>query len=318
MASFPRLLADIGGTHARFAWKAAPNAALTCIESHLCSDHAHPLAVIEHHLTTHELPSPRAMAIGIATAVTGDRIAMTNHHWSFDISSLKAALDLDRLVVLNDFAALAHAVTQLPAAALHAVGGGPGAGAARAVIGPGTGLGVAGLVQVPVERWIVIEGEGGHASLAAQTQDEWELIERLAERFGHVSAERVLSGPGLVALYQALCRVRGRPMRDLTAADVTAGADNDSLCAETVDTFLGFLGSVAGNVALTLGARSGVYIGGGIVPRLVRRLATSPFRRRFEAKGRFASYLAAIPVWVINSGFPAALIGADVALDQVG
>jgi len=315
---YPRLLADIGGTHARLAWKTAPDAALTCAESHLCADHAHPLAVIEHHLKTHALPAPRAMAIGIATAVTGDRVAMTNHHWSFGISSLRSELRLDRLVVLNDFAALAHALPHLPAAALHAVGGGPGSGSARAVIGPGTGLGVAGLVQADEGRWIVIEGEGGHATLAAQTREEWALIERLGEAFGHVSAERILSGPGLVALYRALCGVRALPARDLTAADVTGEADSDPLCADTVDIFLGFLGSVAGNVALTLGARSGVYIGGGIVPRLLRRLRTSPFRSRFEGKGRFASYLAPIPIWVINSGFPAALIGADAALDRLG
>ncbi|WP_267873672.1 glucokinase [Massilia sp. Se16.2.3] len=166
-------------------------------------------------------------------------------------------------------------------------------------MGPGTGLGVSGVVPAG-ERWIALTGEGGHASFAPCTRDEFLILERLQEQYGHVSAERLLSGAGLEAIHRVLAG------NELGAAAITGGAlSGDAACLRTVETFCGILGSVAGNVALTLGATGGMYIGGGIVPRLGTLFASSPFRRRFEDKGRLSTYLARIPTWVITEPYPA-------------
>jgi glucokinase len=267
------------------------------------------------------LPAPRDVAFGIATAVTGDAVRMTNHPWSFSIAALRDQLGVQRLRVLNDFEALAHAVPALGAADRHAVGGGASVpGAALAVIGPGTGLGVSGLVADGSGGWRVIVGEGGHVTLAAASAREASILGLMRERFGHVSAERALSGPGLVNLYEAICTLDGETAEALEPAGVMAravgegGVERDTQCAEALSTFASLLGNVAGNLALTLGARGGVFIGGGIVPRLGQRFAASPFRTRFEDKGRFRSYLEAIPTWVITAESPA-LLGAARALD---
>jgi glucokinase len=191
---------------------------------------------------------------------------------------------------------------------------------ALAVIGPGTGLGVSGLVADGRGGWRVIVGEGGHVTLPAATAREASLLAVLRERFGHVSAERALSGPGLVNLYDAACRLDGEAPEALLPAQVMARsepgtAEHSVQCEEALRVFAALLGTVAGNVALTLGARGGVFIGGGIVPRLGARFATLPFRARFEDKGRFRGYLEAIPTWVITAESPA-LLGAARALDS--
>ena len=245
---------------------------------------------------------------------------MTNHPWRFSIEALRHELDVQRLVVLNDFEALAHAVPALGKADLCRVG--PGSAVIdgnMAVIGPGTGLGVSGLVADGQGGWRVIVGEGGHVTLAAATSREASLLAVLRERYGHVSAERALSGPGLVNLYEAVCTLDGEAAESLDPADVmTRGLDGtDAQCQEAVTTFAALLGNVAGNLALTMGARGGVFVGGGIAPRLGARLATLPFRERFEAKGRFRGYLEATPTHIIVADAPA-LVGAARALDLAG
>lgn len=318
---FPRLLGDVGGTNARWAWQVAPGAPLTHVRSLRASEHATIADCIAAYLRQHDLPTPREVGFGIATAVTGDQVSMTNHAWSFSIDALRETLGTDRVRVLNDFEALAHAVPALGAGDLRPVGGGQAApDAALAVIGPGTGLGVSGLVPDGRGGWRVIVGEGGHATLAPTNAREDALLAVLRERFGHVSAERALSGPGLVNLYDAACALDGRapaalePSQVLERAFDHPGAPGQAQCAEAVTTFGALLGSVAGNLALTLGARGGVYIGGGIPPRLGERFAQLPFRARFEDKGRFRAYLEAIPTWVITAESPA-LLGAARALD---
>ena len=192
------------------------------------------------------------------------------------------------------------------------------ASAPMALIGPGTGLGVSGLVPDGQGGWLPLAGEGGHVSLAAQTDLEAQVIQQLARRYeGHVSAERVLSGPGLVALHQALAALRGMTADpDITPAHITQAAlqAHDPLSLQTLETFSAFLGTVAGDLALTLGARGGVYLGGGILPHWRGWLAQSPFRARFEAKGRYRDYMAAIPVWWIDAPTSPALLGAARAL----
>lgn len=318
---FPRLLGDVGGTNARWAWQAAPGQPLSNISTLPAREHASIGDCIAAYLKQHTLPRPRDVAFGIATAVSGDTVSMTNHPWSFSIDALRRSLGAARVRVLNDFEALAHAVPVLPAADLQAVGGGVAVpGAALAVIGPGTGLGVSGLVSDGGGGWRVIAGEGGHVTLAACTPRESSLLAVLRERFGHVSAERALSGPGLVNLYEAACVLDGEAPAGLDPAQVLmrsrpGTAEHDAQCEEAVKTFAALLGTVAGNLALTLGARGGVFIGGGIVPRLGERFATLPFRSRFDDKGRFRSYLEAVPVWVITAPAPA-LLGAARALDS--
>jgi glucokinase len=244
---------------------------------------------------------------------------MTNHHWKFSVNALREGLGVSRFLLLNDFTALALSLTLLPESQKRQVGSGTVTpNAAIGLIGPGTGLGVSGLFPVGYQnKWIPIAGEGGHVSLTATTAHEFAAIQQLQKRYGHVSAERVISGAGLVDLYHALCDLKDGQGREITTpAEVLERAHEvpASTANEAVDMFCGFLGSVAGDLALTLGARGGIYIGGGIVPRLGERFDASPFRERFEAKGRFKKYLQDIPTWVIHSPVSPALQGASQAL----
>ena len=314
---YPRLLGDVGGTHARFAWQADAASDPGDVAVERCADHATLAAAIQHYLQAHGRPAPRACAIGIANPVIGDAVRMTNHHWSFSIDALRRELGVERLLVLNDFQALALALPTLPSQCLRQVGGGAAqAGAACALIGPGTGLGVSGWVPHGGSG-VALTGEGGHVTLAATDDREAAVIAFLRTRFGHVSAERVLSGPGLLNLCHALCAIDGRPCGPLSPSDVIAQgrADAGSIAGAALQLFCGFLGNAAGNLALTLGATGGVYLGGGIVPRLGDAFDAARFRQRFEAKGRFADYLAAIPCFVIVADVSPALAGASRALD---
>lgn len=260
---------------------------------------------------------PASAGIGVAAVVAGDRVNMTNGSWSFSIAELERALGLERCLVINDFTALALSLTELRPSDLRPMGGAaPVRGAPMALLGPGTGLGVSGLLPGANNAWSALNGEGGHVTLAATSELEAEVLSLLRRRFGHVSAERVLSGPGLVNLHDALCRLAGVVAQPLAPAEVSAAAiaGTDPRCVEAARLFASFLGNVAGNLALTLGARGGVYIAGGVVPHLGPAFDASIFRRQFEDKGRFAAYLKPVPVWLITSAAPA-LIGASRALD---
>ena len=303
------LVADIGATNARFGL-VSPEKTLLQTRTLAIADHPTIAQAITTYLAEREaFPMPRQGALAIASAITGDRVAMTNHPWSFSISALKSQLGFDRLEVINDFAALALALPHLPPADRRPIGGGaPSAGAPLGVLGPGSGLGVSGLIPAGT-GWIPLAGEGGHATMAPATDRENAVLDRMRRHFDHVSAERVLSGPGLINLYNTLAALDGVPSRGYMAAQITdpeIGAA-DPVCAEATSLFCAMLGTMAGNLALTLGARGGIYIGGGIVPRLGQRFVQSPFRARFEAKGRFSEYLAVIPTWVVTHPLPAFL-----------
>ena len=318
-----RLLADIGGTNARFGWQAGPGAAIDHVRTLACADHASVEAAVRAYLQAVALAMPTVCAIGIATPITGDAVCMTNHDWAFSQRELRQRLGLQRLLVINDFTALALAVPVLAPRALRQVGrGAPVPGAAVGVIGPGTGLGVSGLLPRGdgSDVFVPLQGEGGHVTLAAETPREFAALSVLQRRHGHASAERVVSGQGLLGLCTALCELDGiATVPAATAADVTRHALNasDATCTEALQMFCGLLGSVAGNLALTLGAQGGVYLGGGIVPRLGLWFDGSPFRSRFEAKGRFRGYLAAIPTFVIDANEAPSLIGASRALESM-
>ncbi|MFQ5785178.1 MAG: glucokinase [Alphaproteobacteria bacterium] len=314
----PRLVADIGGTNARFALQrpgARPDppvvlrcAAFADLESAVRAALAH----AEPHAP------PRDAAFAVAAPVLGDDVVMTNHPWRFSRPALAEALGLARLVVINDFTAVAWALPHLATDEKRKLGGGKAAhGGALAVLGPGTGLGVSGLVPAD-GGWTALAGEGGHVDFAPGDAREAAILERLRRRFGRVSLERVLSGPGLENIYGALVEIAGAAQDDESpsAAEIgeRARAGGCPLARQTVEIFSAILGGAAGNLALTLGARGGVFVAGGIVPRLGSAFAVDAFRRRFEAKGRFADYLAAIPTWLVTAPHPA-LLGLARLLD---
>ena len=317
--AFPRLLGDIGGTNARFGWQSSLHAEVGNVQVLPCAEFDSLQSAVESYLNQQRLTVPPCASFGIASPVSGDTLSMTNHHWRFSIAELRAALGLQRLLFVNDFTALALAIPTLPASTLRSVGGGlADPTAAIGIIGPGTGLGVSGLL--PGSRpgsWIPVCGEGGHATLAATTAEEFAVISQLQKRYGHVSAERVLCGAGLVDLYHALGDVSGGHGHEVTVpAHVLSRAQDqsDARAIQTIEMFCAFLGNTAGDLALTLGARGGIYIGGGIVPRLGESFERSAFRQRFEQKGRYKSYLKQVPTMVIHSLVSPALQGAAQAL----
>ena len=314
--TYPRLVADIGGTNARFALEIAPQQ-FKFVEVLSCNDYNTLVDAVKEFLRRHDISAVRHAAVAIANPIVGDWVQMTNHHWAFSIETTRQALHLETLLFLNDFTAQALAITRTPSEELLQVGGlAPVEGAPKAVIGPGTGLGVSGLIPSPA-GYVPLAGEGGHTSFPPFDDTEMAVWQYAKQRYGHVSAERFLSGAGLVLIYEALAEREGARRQELTAAEISQRALSGSspLCRLTLDIFCAMLGTVSSNLALTLGARGGVYLCGGIVPRFIDYFRQSPFRNRFESKGRFDAYLAAIPVYVVLSKHPG-ISGAAVALDN--
>jgi glucokinase len=249
---------------------------------------------------------PKRAAIAVAAPITGDDVQMLNIAWRFSQRELRESLGLSRLQVCNDFAAVAWGLPHLGPGDLAKIGGGEATPRMTlATLGAGSGLGVAALVPA-TDGWAVMTGEGGHVSMPAQTPEEQTVIALLRERFGHCSAERVLSGPGLVNLYVALAELAGRGQPTVKPEDVTNLAkQGEPLARKTLAMFCAMLGTVAGDVYAA--ARTGCRgkVAGGIVPRVMDLFRKSEFRARFEAKGRYRSYLAAIPTHVITAPLPA-------------
>ncbi|OWQ88960.1 glucokinase [Roseateles aquatilis] len=321
-AGYPWLVADIGGSNARFAWVDGPGRPVEHVRKLPVAQYESLRAAAEAYLK--ELAAlgitarPRRASLALATALEGDRVELTNSHWTFSRRQLQADLGLDELRLLNDFEALALSLPGLRSDQVAAVPG-PALGSPTgmlAVIGPGTGLGVGGVIETS-GGWVALPGEGGHMTLAPTNDYESELLAAARREFPHVSAERFLSGIGLPTLHAAVATVAGQPSSPRLSAEqiVERALAGDALCDRTMTQFCAFLGSFAGSVVLTLGARSGLYIGGGIVPRLGERFFSSPFRERFEAKGRFSGYLATVPCVLITDTLTA-LSGAAFALQQ--
>ncbi len=311
------LLADVGGTNARFALCGGPAGPqrLRVLPATEFGDFA---SAARAYLELEQLApgAIAAAAIALAAPVVGDEVRLTNVGWRFSIEATRRALGLGRLVVLNDFEALALSLPALVDADLEPLAAGrPGAEGTLALLGPGTGLGVAGLLPLPGGGWHPIAGEGGHRDLAAADERQWRVIEGLGRRFGHVSAERALSGPGLVAIERALRELDGAPAAGATAEELSARAraGDDSYALEACRLFSGWLGAVAGDLALTLGARGGVYLAGGALAGLGTAFDRGLFLERFLAKGRFRAYLEGVPVRRIARP-DAALLGLSRAL----
>lgn len=307
-----RLLADVGGTNARFALEYAAG----LVESVIvlpCAEYASLADAMRSYLSKvqqerGELTILHA-AIAIANPVDGDLIRMTNHHWAFSVSALKQEMQFSTLLVVNDFTALARALPHLTAAQKLQVGGGSArVGGVLGLIGAGTGLGVSGMVPAG-NQWIALQSEGGHVTFAPSNEREIAILRFAWQEFEHVSAERLLSGVGLELIYRALTAIGGVQSENLSAPEISrrALAMECKVCDEAIEIFCGMLGTIAGNIAITLGTQGGLYIGGGIVPRLGERFSQSSFRKRFEQKGRFSAYLAQVPTFVITAQYPAFL-----------
>jgi glucokinase len=308
------LVADIGGTNARFALAELETLTLSEIRQVRCGDHPNLEAALGDYLGRLSATPDRA-AIAVAGPVTGAEISLTNSTWSVAAPELCRRFSLDDVQLLNDFAALALSLPHLSAADLHQIGGtAPVEHAAKAVLGPGTGLGVAGLVWSGA-RWVALPGEGGHMSLGADDERQLALLERLRTGRSHLSAERALSGPGLAELYQAVAASHGLSPDALQPNDVIMRGlkAEDEIAVEALELFIFWLGRFAGDAALLLGARGGVYLGGGIAPKLAAKLSNGPFRQAFDDKGRMTTYVAPISVYVIRAEF-ATLIGAAASL----
>jgi glucokinase len=311
----PLLVADVGGTRVRFAVCAPGGAPLDTKVLAVADFPGIAEAALSYLAGLGQRPLRGAIAV--AGPVSGDFFAMTNHTWSFSTEAVRRALNLESLVLVNDFEANALAIPHLTSADVVQWGGGTAVQRAPCgILGPGTGLGVASLVWGG-SRWVPVPGEGGHADFAVGSDDELLILHSLTARFGHVSLERILSGPGLVHLFEVFATKLGLPLaREATPADVAAAAlRGDSAAVAAVRAFSGILGAAAGNLALTLGARGGVYVAGGVVGNLGAAFDRAVFRARFEDKGRFASYLAQIPTFHIVHPFPALLGLAHAALE---
>ncbi|MEU6781815.1 glucokinase [Nonomuraea angiospora] len=307
----PWLVADVGGTNARFGLITSSGARPANVAVLAGSDYPTLPEAVAAYLAEHAGGvRPGAACLALAGPIDGDRYRLTNSAWAGSVKDL----GVPYAALLNDFEALAVSLPHLEGDDLVSLGGPEPGHGVKAVLGPGTGLGVGGLV--PAEHgWTPIPGEGGHVTVPVVDRRELEIVRVLqSQGLPHVVAEHVLSGPGLVRLHGALAQVNGVAAPDLTASDIVARLD-DSLCAETVEVFCGMLGSFAGNVALTLGARGGVYLGGGVLPRIVERVRTSSFRTRFTENPDMAHYLEAIGTALIVAPQPA-LTGAAAWLAQ--
>jgi glucokinase len=294
------LLGDVGATNARFA--VLFDEVLESIEWIGVADHPTFDGAVKDFLKSHgrDYRIDHAL-LAIAGPVKDDRCEFTNCPWTVDSRELRNQFGFRSVQLVNDFEAMALSLPYLASQDFRSIGEGRGVpGAPMVVLGPGSGLGVAGLVPSGVGH-VVVPTEGGHATMSADSPREDAILNVLRQRYGHVSAERILSGPGIENLYEIVAALDGVAAPTRNAAQITVAA-LEGACPtsrEALDMFCAMLGGFAGNLALTYGARGGVYIAGGIAPRILDFLVNSEFRRRFEEKGRLSAYLRGIPTQVV-------------------
>jgi glucokinase len=314
------LVGDIGGTNARFALVEfdGPDPRLIEPTAYKGGDYGTAEEAIEHYLAKVGVKHPDQAVVAVAGPIEHGTVHMTNLDWRISEDSLRRAGGFRQATLINDFTAQALAAPRLSPKDLRQIGPLPTSGEGDlAILGPGTGFGVAGMarrhgVDTPLTT------EGGHIAFAPTDEVEIEILRLLAKKYGRVSVERILSGPGMEDLHVALGDAEGRAVEPLAAKHITERAlEGCTDCAATVERFAAILGSTAGDIALALGARGGVFIAGGIGPRIIEQLEKGPFRARFEAKGRFVDYMEAIPTHVILHPHTA-LIGAAVAMTPEG
>lgn len=309
------MVGDVGGTNARFGIAHLDGGVIRLEEPVVLPAADYPQGVDAVRAFLDLLAPdqrPRFAVIAAAGPIEDGSVTFTNNTaWRFSEAGLVRACGLTGARLINDFAAQALAIDHLRASDLHRIGpaGAPVTRATAAILGPGTGFGAAALVDDGDHR-AILGGEGPHAGFAPGDEVEMEIVRRLTPRFGRVSVERLLSGPGLLNLYQTLAEMRGEPAVCAQPDEVTRqGLAGDPLAEAALGRFCAMLGSVAGDFALAFGARRGVYIAGGIAPRILGFLEASAFRARFEAKGRMKAYMSAIPSLVVTAPY-AAMTGA--------
>ncbi len=316
MAGTDLLVADIGGTNARFAISDADGALHEVRVLHAAN-----FPRIDEAITAYfaelKRPHPRQACFAVACPASGPEIKLTNSSWRFVKAELQRQFQFDRFVVINDFEALAASVPVLSGAQLAELRPGtPDPASVSLVIGPGTGLGVGAYVPAGKSAWAVISGEGGHVGFAPNTDAEIRLWQRMRQKYGRVSAERVLNGAGLVNIYRFMADEAGQQVGEIDAPEISrralAGEEN---AVDSVLMFFDMLGSVTGDLALAFGSRAGVYIGGGITPKLLDFARRSKLIERFLDKGRVAAILQNMPIWVILEG-RAALYGVRRQFDR--
>ncbi|WP_175651120.1 glucokinase [Pseudomonas sp. Marseille-P9899] len=311
------LVGDIGGTNARFAlWR---DDALHAVRVFATADYTSPEQAIGVYLAEQGIARGEldAVCLAVAGPVSGDEFRFTNSHWRLSRDAFCATLQVAHLLLINDFSAMALGMTRLRDNERTTVCEGEADLTRPAlIIGPGTGLGVGSLLRLEEGRWLAMPGEGGHVDLPVGNAREAAIREVIAEQTGHVSAETVLSGGGLLRLYQAICSLDGHtPTLTSPAAITDAALAGEPLALAVIEQFSRFLGRVAGNNVLTLGGRGGVYIVGGVIPRFAGLFLRSGFAESFADKGCMSGYFKGVPVWLVTAEF-AGLLGAGVALQQ--
>lgn len=317
---YPSIVADIGGTNARFALiSGRANDQFTFSDIHIlpAGNYANFSDALRAYIGLVPGLQPKAICAAIAGPVVGDKVRMTNLNWAFSCKAVAEEFGLARFIAMNDFAAVAAAAGDIhPEHLINIKPGRADPHGNKAVFGPGTGLGVAGVVNYN-GKWLPLPSEGGHVNLAPSDAFEADVIKAAMSLFGHVSAEVFISGPGLVHLHQAIAAVQGVAAGSFKPADITqhALAGTDASCLLTLNTFCSFIGSFAGNLGLTYGATGGVYMAGGILPRFADFLRTSRFSEKFTAKGAQQGYVADVPADLIVHP-EVAFAGAAAWLEQ--
>jgi glucokinase len=300
------LIADIGGTNTRCAL--VEDGRITAVRELTNRRFSGLTEALMHYLAEVGRPARlRQAALSVAGPVLADQVRMVNIDWAFSRVTLARTLGVSRLHVVNDFTALSWALLRYRPADLVALGGGLAEPrSTRIVLGPGTGLGTGLLVPCEDGGWSAIAAEGGHVTMAAATDRESSVIAVARRHAGHVSAERLVSGPGLSLLHRCVAEVDGVAEPERSAAEITSlAARGDVQALATLKVFFELLATFAANLALSTGARGGVYLAGGILPRVLELLKTSNFGERFCDKGRYRDYLQGIPVYVITHEHPA-------------
>ena len=318
------LAADVGGTHARvglIVFEAGQHAP-TVLASHIyrCAEYASLDAIVRAFCDEFAV-KPRRLALACAGFLHEGAVVNSNLSWPIMPAAIEKALGLDEVKVLNDFEALAHATAYLDASSVMPLHvplntSGQRIEGSVVVVGPGTGLGVA--VRLPGLRPVVLATEAGHIQLSARVGREQQIVSELAEPDTHIPYERVLSGPGLLRVYQALCRIESQPVVFETPSAVTeaACADEDALAVEALHVFCGWIGSFAGDLAMLYGASGGIYLAGGFLSRMTEFALGSAFISRFLDKGVMRPFLQTVPVFVVDHGLLGVIGAASRLIDS--
>lgn len=317
MNTAPILIADIGGTNARFAISTGAPQYFTQAQTLEAAEFEHVSDAIDTYLHSHNITELHAICLAVAGPIRDGKVTFPNSHWSIDCHDLRSRYNTEHVKLLNDWEAISYSLSSLNENDLISIGGDwgrlPDSDYTVGALGPGSGLGMSGLLRRD-DRLIPLVTEGGHAGFSPENQLQGKILSYLHQKFDdRISRERLLSGPGLVNIHEALCEIHGQENPGLIAADIAVAGINktDAICEETFDLFFEVLGQVAGDIALALGADQGIFIGGGICQRYPKQLAESKFRKGFENKGRHSHLMKDMPTWLITHKNPG-LLGASV------